>query len=66
MSNTIQQRLLTVKEAAEYLSMTKAAIYQKRHRKQIPVVRLGKALRFDIQALDAWIEAHKEPLGGTA
>jgi len=66
MSNTIQQRLLTVKEAANYLAMTSAALYQLVHRKKIPVVRFGKALRFDIQALDDWIEAHTEPFGGTA
>lgn len=66
MNSTIQKRLLTVREAANYLAMTSAALYQLVHRKKVPVVRLGKALRFDIQALDAWIEGHKEPIGGTA
>lgn len=60
MSNTNQKRLLTVKEAAHYLAMTSPALYQLVHRKKIPVVRLGKALRFDIQELDTWIEKHKD------
>ena len=55
------KRLLNTKEAAEYLAMTKAALYQLVHRKKVPVVRLGRALRFDIQALDAWIEERREP-----
>jgi excisionase family DNA binding protein len=62
MANAIQKRLLTVKEAAGYLAMTAAAVYQKVHRDQIPVVRFGKTLRFDIQALDAWIEEHTAPV----
>jgi len=61
MSNTIQKRLLTLREAADYLAMTNAALYQLVHRKRVPVVRLGRALRFDIQALNAWIDEHKEP-----
>jgi len=66
MATTIQKRLLTVREAADYLAMTEAAVYQKVHRDQIPIVRLGRALRFDIQALDAWIDEHKEPAGEPA
>lgn len=66
MSTTNLRRLLNTKEAAEYLALTKAALYQLVHRKQVPVVRLGKALRFDLQALDAWIEQRKEPAGNLA
>lgn len=61
MTTTKLKRLLNTKEAAEYLAMTKAALYQLVHRKKVPVVRLGRALRFDIQALDAWIEERREP-----
>jgi len=61
MTTTNQKRLLSTKEAAEYLAMTSAALYQMVHRKKIPVVRLGRALRFDLPALDAWIDQQKEP-----
>lgn len=66
MSTTNLRRLLNTKEAAEYLGMTEAAIYQRRHRKQIPVVCFGRSLRFDVRALDEWIEEHKVPDGGPA
>ncbi len=52
------RRLLTVKDAAAYLSMSEQALYQLVHRRGIPVVRIGRALRFDLDSLDDWIQAH--------
>jgi len=60
MTTTQTKRLLNTKEAAGYLAMTETALYQLVHRKRIPVVRLGRALRFDLKALDVWIEQQKE------
>ena len=51
----MKQKLLNIKEAANYLSLTVKAIYQLVHRKKIPVVRLGRTLRFDIDILNQWI-----------
>jgi excisionase family DNA binding protein len=54
---TIEKRLLTVREAAGYLSTTPMALYQKVWRLQIPFVRLGgKSIRFDKVEIDAWIQ----------
>ena len=53
------KKLLTIKEASHYLSFTDKAIYQLVHRKKIPVVKLGKTLRFDIDALNQWIANNK-------
>lgn len=66
MTTTHQKRLLSTKEAAEYLAMTSAALYQMVHRKKIPVVRIGRALRFDLRALDDWIDQQREPAELTA
>ena len=51
-------RLLTVKDAAAYLSMSEQALYQLVHRGRIPVVRFGRALRFDLDSLNNWIQSH--------
>ncbi len=48
-------KLLKVKEVAKYLSMTEQAVYQLVHRNRIPVVRIGKSLRFDIDEINNWI-----------
>ena len=66
MTTTNLKRLLRTKEAAVYLAMTSAALYQLVHRKKIPVVRVGRALRFDLRALDAWIDQQRVPAEVTA
>ena len=55
-----KRRLLNAHETATYLGLSKAALYQLVHRKRIPVVRLGRALRFDVVKLDDWISGHLE------
>ena len=49
--------LLTVEQLAERLSVTDKAIRHMVYRRQIPFIRLGsKRLRFDPDAIDAWLE----------
>jgi excisionase family DNA binding protein len=48
------KRLMTVKEAASYLSLSKFTLYELASKRKIPHLRIGKALRFDIRALDTW------------
>ena len=52
----IETKLWTVRDAAEFLSTTAAAIYKMVERHQIPHVRLGnRKLRFDPAILRDWI-----------
>lgn len=53
------RRLLTVDEAAEYLGYTPAAIRHMVAKGQLPAVRNGRTVRFDVVDLDCWIEEHK-------
>lgn len=53
------RRLLTPAEAAEYIGRSEDGIRQMVHRRQIPHVKTGKLLRFDIRDLDMWINEHK-------
>lgn len=55
----MNKRLLTPAEAAEYLGRTEDAIRQMVHRRQVPFVKTGKLLRFDIRDLNEWINERK-------
>lgn len=49
------RRLLTAKQAGDYLGRSEAAIRQMVYKKQITVVRFDRNVRFDIRDLDALI-----------
>lgn len=48
----IGQRLLTVREAAEYLGLKPTTLYDRVARRKIPFVKLNGALRFDLADLE--------------
>ena len=52
-------RLLTVKDAAEYIGRTEQALQHLIHRREIVVVRKGRRVHLDRNDLDRWIEANK-------
>lgn len=45
-------RLITVKQAAIYLSLSQQTVYNLVQRNDIPFVRIGRAVRIDKNALD--------------
>jgi excisionase family DNA binding protein len=49
-------RLLDVKEAARYLGTTDKTLYTKIWRREIPFIKLGRSVRFDVRDLEALIE----------
>lgn len=56
------KRLLTAMELARYLAIPRGTIYVWNCERRIPaqcVVKLGRALRFDIAAIDRWIDAQR-------
>ena len=56
----MRKRLLTVKEAAAYLGRRMpSAVYKLVSRHEIPVVRHGRNVRFDVRELNKWIEGDK-------
>ena len=51
------RKLVTVDELSQYLSLPKATIYTWVSLKKIPgVVKLGRALRFELEVIDSWIK----------
>jgi excisionase family DNA binding protein len=58
--NEVGDRLLTARMAGEYLGWKEGTIRNKAYRKEIPSLKLGKALRFRKSDLDRWIASQNE------
>ena len=58
------RRLLTAAEVAEILAVTPARVYELVRRGMLPHVRVGRQVRIDPAALDAWIAAGGQALPG--
>jgi excisionase family DNA binding protein len=52
-------RLLTVKDAAQYIGRSEQAVQHLIHRRELIVVRKGRRVHLDRADLDRWIEANK-------
>jgi excisionase family DNA binding protein len=54
----IGKRLLTVVEAAGYLGLQVDTVHKKARLRELPSVKVGRALRFDVKALERFVEQH--------
>lgn len=54
----IGRRLLNVREAALYLGLEVDTVYKKARLRELPCVKVGRALRFDLKALERFVEQH--------
>jgi excisionase family DNA binding protein len=54
----IGRRLLNVREAAQFLGLQVDTVYKKARLREVPCVKVGRALRFDLKALDRFIEQY--------
>jgi excisionase family DNA binding protein len=52
------RRLITAKEAGQYLGLSTDTIYRMASQKKLPYIKIGDRVLFDIKALDHWIEKH--------
>jgi len=59
-TNPLLPRLLTAQLVAEYLDLPLWRVYELAREGQIPHIRIGRSLRFDPNAVSAWLKA-----GGT-
>ena len=55
-NDIVGKRLLNVEEAAEYLGLQIDTVYKKSRLRELPSVKVGRALRFDVVALDRYVE----------
>ena len=54
----VGKRLLNAKEAARYLGLSVDTVYKMARLRELPSVKVGRALRFDVEALDLYIKQH--------
>ena len=54
----VGKRLLTAEEAAGYLGLKVDTVYRKARHRELPSVKVGRALRFDVKALERFVEQH--------
>ncbi len=54
----VGKRLLNVEEAGAYLGLQIDTVYKKARMRELPSVKVGRALRFDVKALERFVEQH--------
>ncbi len=52
------RRLITAKEASQYLSLSTDTVYRMASLKKLPYLKIGDRILFDVKALDHWIDRH--------
>jgi excisionase family DNA binding protein len=62
LNETVGKRLLDVKEAAPYLGLKVGTVYKKSRLRELPSVKVGRALRLDGKALERYIEQNAKPI----
>ena len=57
-NGSVGKRLLNVEEAARYLGLEVDTVYKKARMRELPSVKVGRALRFDLEALERFVKQH--------
>jgi excisionase family DNA binding protein len=52
------RRLITAKEASQFLSLSTDTVYRMAASKKLPYLKIGDRVLFDIKSLDQWVEKH--------
>lgn len=52
------RRLITAKEAGQYLSLSTDMIYRMASMKKLPYLKIGDRVLFDLKTLDQWVDRH--------
>jgi excisionase family DNA binding protein len=55
----VAKRYLTAAAAAEYLGLSRDALYTRTRKGEIPHIRMGRSLRWDMQDLDLWMRRQR-------
>jgi excisionase family DNA binding protein len=55
---TVNRKMITIREAAQYLGRTVPALRAMIHRREIPFKRIGRRVFFELKELDRWIAVH--------
>ncbi len=53
------QRLLPIRAAAEYLGVSRATVERLVYRGELPIVKVARSTRYDVEDLDGYIETNR-------
>jgi excisionase family DNA binding protein len=56
--NKVLPRLMNIKETAVYTGISESGLYHLVARREIPFVKIGRALKFSRWEIDRWIRAN--------
>ncbi len=54
-----ERRLMTVREAANYLAISASTLYGWVWQRKVPFVKVGRALRFDVADLEKLVRSNR-------
>jgi excisionase family DNA binding protein len=54
-------RLIDINELSQRLSVPKGSIYNMVYQHRIPFLKIGRSLRFDVDAIEQYLKRHAEP-----
>lgn len=57
-TEAITRRLFTISEVAQYTGLSVHTLYTMVSQRRIPYVKAGRLVKFDLKAIDTWIERH--------
>lgn len=63
MKGVATNKILTIAEVADRLSMHPVTVYRLAKEGRLPFFRIGRMLRFDADELDQWVREGRVPLG---
>ena len=52
------RRLITAKEASQYLSLSTDTVYRMASLRKLPYLKIGDRVLFDVRAIDHWVDRH--------
>lgn len=50
------QKLMTIKELADYLRLSKVTVYKMTRQGKIPALKIGKQWRYNKAEIDTWVK----------
>jgi excisionase family DNA binding protein len=56
-------KLMTIKEVADYLRVSRTRLYQLARAGEVPAKRVGHLWRFNKTEIDAWLSGELAPVG---
>ncbi len=62
-SQSVAPKLVNSREAARILGIGEHTLWTMRHTGQLPFVKIGKAVRIPVAAIEQWIEDQQHTVG---